>query len=135
MVRGLGLDLLETARMQKVLASHGERFEQRVFTELERTQCHGRADRAQALAARFAAKEACSKALGSGMAQGLSWKEIEVVRAEDGQPYLRLHGRAAELARRAGIDRTHLSLTHQPGIVGAVVLLEGTGLSPSDPGA
>jgi holo-[acyl-carrier protein] synthase len=127
MVRGLGLDLLETARVERLLASHGERFERRVFTELERRQCRGRADRAQALAARFAAKEACAKALGTGIAQGVGWKEIEIVRAEDGRPRLQLHGEAAALARRAGIDRTHLSLTHQPGMVAAVVILEGSG--------
>lgn len=124
MIHGIGIDLQETARFSRALAAHGERLERRVFTELEREQCHGRADREQALAARFAAKEACLKALGTGWSGGLAFQQVEVVREPSGRPRLRLHGAAAELAERAGIDRLHVSLTHQPGVVAALVVLE-----------
>jgi len=124
MIRGMGIDLVETRRISKALASGGERFERRVFTETEREQCRNRRDRAQAFAARFAAKEACLKALGTGWAEGLSFRQVEVVRTESGRPELRLHGAAAERARIAGVTRIHVSLTHQEGAAAAVVLLE-----------
>lgn len=125
MIRGMGIDLVETRRIADALASGGERFEQRVFTETEREQCRNRRDRDQALAARFAAKEACLKALGTGWAEGLAFRQVEVVRTESGQPELRLHGAAAKRARMAGVTRVHVSLTHQQGAAAAVVLLEG----------
>ncbi len=126
MVIGLGIDLLEVERMRHALDAHGERLERRVFTDAEREQCSHRRDRVQALAARFAAKEACLKALGTGWGQGLSLRQIEVVRREGGKPELRLSGAAAERADRFGVKTIHVSLTHQPGTAAAVVLLEGT---------
>jgi len=124
MIRGVGIDLLETSRMAAALDEHGERFERRIFTELELSQCERRKDRVQALAARFAAKEACLKALGTGWSEGLSFRQVEVVRAENGKPGLRLHHAAAERAAALGVTAVHVSLTHQPGTAGAVVVLE-----------
>jgi holo-[acyl-carrier protein] synthase len=125
MILGLGTDLIEVARIGRSLAAHGGRFERRVFTDEEVAACDGRADRVQALAARFAAKEACLKALGTGWAEGLSLRQVEVVRAENGSPSIRLHGGAAGRAQRMGVRTIHVSMTHQPGVAGAVVLLEG----------
>lgn len=125
MIVGIGLDLVETERVAKALGAHGERFEDRVFTATEKANCRGRADRIQALAARFAAKEACLKALGTGWSEGLSFRQVEVVPTEGGRPELRLSGAAASRAKDLGVKKVHVSLTHQPGIAGAVVVLEG----------
>ena len=124
MLKGLGIDLVETERLRRALNAHGERFEKRVFTERERADCRSRKDRVQALAARFAAKEACLKALGTGWAGGLGFRQIEVVRTPGGRPVLRLHGAAAAQAERAGVTSMQVSLTHQPGSAAAVVVLE-----------
>ena len=124
MIRGLGIDLVEIDRLERALATHGERLERRIFTDRERADCNRRRDRVQALAARFAAKEACLKALGTGWSQGLTFRSVEVVRTESGRPELRLHGAASERARRDGITSLSVSLTHQPGVAGAVVVLE-----------
>jgi holo-[acyl-carrier protein] synthase len=123
---GLGIDLVETGRIATALA-RTPGFEGRVFTAAERAVCAGRKDRVQALAARFAAKEACLKALGTGWSEGLGFLQIEVVRDGDGPPALRLHGAAAERAARLGVRRIHVSLTHQDSAAAAVVVLEGEG--------
>ncbi len=125
MTIGVGIDLVEVARLASALAEHGARFEERVFTRGEIDDCAGRADRILALAARFAAKEACLKALGTGWAHGIGFREVEVVRDAAGRPSLRLHGAAAERARSIGAERFHVSLTHQPTMAAAVVVLEG----------
>ena len=101
MIVGIGLDVLESARMSRALERHGERFAARVFTTGERADCSGRHDMAQAYAARFAAKEACLKALGTGWSRGLFLKDVEVVRAEGGAPSLCLR-RRSEGAPRVG---------------------------------
>lgn len=124
MIVGIGLDLMDPARLERSLAEHGDRFEQRVFTPGEIADCADRADRAQALAARFAAKEACLKALGTGWSEGLGFSQIEVFRTENGRPEIRLHGRAAERAGEIGVKSIHVSLTHQPTMAAAVVVLE-----------
>jgi len=125
MIRGLGIDLLETERLAQALEHQGERFERRVFTDRERSDCGRRRDRLQALAARFAAKEACLKALGTGWAHGLAFKQIEVERAAGGQPTIKLSGAAARRAESLGVKRVYVSLTHQPHAAAAVVVLEG----------
>jgi holo-[acyl-carrier protein] synthase len=125
MILGIGFDLLEVARMARALGERDSRFAARVFTESELTDCADRVDRAQALAARFAAKEACLKALGTGWAQGLSFQQVEVLKAEGGRPELRLMGAAKARADALGVLRAHVSLTHQRGMAGAVVVLEG----------
>lgn len=123
MILGLGIDLVETGRLAEAL-DRTQGFEARVFTEGESADCAGRGDRVQALAARFAAKEACLKALGTGWAQGLGFRQVEVVREESGSPRLKLHGAAAARAESLGVTRIHVSLSHQPGTAAAVVVLE-----------
>lgn len=125
MILGIGLDVVETAQIRRLLAAHGRRFEERVFTAGERGDCAGRADREQAFAARFAAKEACFKALGTGWSQGVSFLQVEVTRTDGGAPALRLSGRAADRARERGVRSVHVSLSHQAGIAAAAVILEG----------
>jgi holo-[acyl-carrier protein] synthase len=121
---GVGLDVISAARIAQALAGHGGRFEERVFTAAERRECAARADRAQALAARFAAKEACMKALGTGWGDGVSFQQVEILRSPRGAPTLRLSGRAAERARAQGVKRFHVTLTHHADIAAASVVLE-----------
>ena len=125
MVKGLGIDLVELARFERALSRHGHRIEERLFTPTERADCDARPDRSQALAARFAAKEAALKALGTGWSKGISFRQIEVLRESSGAPRLRLHDRAALRADELGVRHVHVSLTHQPGVAAAVVVLEG----------
>ena len=108
MIVGLGIDVVEVARLADALCRHGDHFLARVFTERERAACDPRADRGLALAARFAAKEACLKALGTSWAEGLGFRDVEGVRR----------------AQALGVSRSHVSLTHQPGLAAAVVILE-----------
>ena len=124
MIVGIGLDLIEPGRLAQSLEQHGERFEQRVFTPAEIADCAPRADRVQALAVRFAAKEACMKALRTGWSRGLGFRQIEVVRTGDGPPEIKLTGAAAERAREMGVKTVHVTLTHQPSMAAAVVILE-----------
>lgn len=126
MIVGLGVDVLETDRIERALGRHGTRFEARVFTETERAECNGRSDRMLAFAARFAAKEACLKALGLGLSTGFVFKDVEVVRMKGGAPSLQLHRKAASRARDLGVRNLHVSLTHQPKLAAAVVVLEGS---------
>ena len=125
MVVGIGLDLVEIGRISHVLATRGARFEARVFTRDEVRDCDARVDRVRALAARFAAKEACLKALGTGMTEGLALRQVEVVRSPNGRPDLRLSGAARARAEALGVRRMHVTLTHQDTVAGAVVVLEG----------
>jgi holo-[acyl-carrier protein] synthase len=124
MIVGIGLDVVATARMARSLAEEGEGFAERVFTPGERAACAERADRAQALAARFAAKEACFKALGTGWGDGVSFRQVEVVGLERGRPELRLTGPAAERAQALGVQRAHVTLSHEQDVAAAVVVLE-----------
>jgi holo-[acyl-carrier protein] synthase len=120
----VGLDLMDIERFRRAIDRHGERLLARLFTARERADADGKFDAAARLAARFAAKEALFKALGTGWSEGVSWTEAEVRRAESGRPSLELTGRAAELSRERGAARAHLSLTHSPTTAGAVVILE-----------
>ena len=127
MILGLGIDVVEVDRIRRLVgpeavAGTAERFLDRCFTEGERRFCDARADRATPYAARFAAKEAASKALGAP--SGIRWTDVEVER-EDGAPRLRLSGIAGEVARKRGVTHVHLSITHDAGIAAAVVVLEG----------
>ena len=95
MLIGVGIDIVEVPRFDAALRRHGKRFEERVFRSDELAACADRADRVLALAARFAAKEAFMKAIGTGWGQGLAFHQVEVRRARDGSPTIRLHGAAA----------------------------------------
>ena len=114
----VGVDLVEVRRIADLLADYGERFGRRVFTERERAGCHGHAE---SLAARWAAKEAAAKALGTGFGP-VGFTDIEVVEDEAGCPHLHLHGRAAELAAERGLSRWAVSLSHDGGMAIAFVV-------------
>ncbi len=126
MVLGLGTDLIEIARVQASMDKFGRRFLERVFTPGEIAYClRKKRNAAESFAARFAAKEAGAKALGTGISQGVSWREIEVVRVLGERPELAFHGRAKEQARTMGVERISLSVTHSRDVAMAVVVLEG----------
>ncbi len=124
MVVGMGTDLAEIARIQRSLERFGERFLRRIYTDEEIAYCLRKKGAAESFAARFAAKEAGAKALGTGISQGVSWQEFGVEREAGGRPTLRLTGRAAEIARRLGVVRVSLSLTHTSELAMAVVVME-----------
>ena len=131
MIRGIGIDLVDIARVDRLLNAKGERALRRLFTADEVAYALARPLPGQHLAARLAAKEAAFKALsGNALARGIGWKEIEVIR-EDNRPTLALHGRAAERASELGVTSIWVSLTHSGTTAGAVVVLEGT--APSNP--
>lgn len=124
MIVSIGLDITEISRVREVLA-RTPRFRERVFTERERAYCEARgANGAQHYAARFAAKEAGFKALGTGWSGGLSWQHLEVVNEENGRPLLILHGRARELFDALGATHAHLSLSHTSQHAVAQVIFE-----------
>jgi len=112
MIVGSGIDLVEIARIQQSMERYGKRFLDRVYTAAEQAYCMRKRNAAESLAARFAAKEAGAKALGTGISHGVSWLEIEVVREPGGRPTIRFHGRAGELAGRMGVAQIALSITH-----------------------
>jgi len=113
-IAGIGVDVCEIERIRHVLeAAHGVRFRNRVFTDAEQAYCEGRRrGRFESYAARFAAKEAAMKVLGTGWGQGVGWRDIEVARQRGEPPTLRLHGQAAIRARRLGMSRWLVSLSH-----------------------
>jgi holo-[acyl-carrier protein] synthase len=124
MIVAIGIDIVEIARVEEIFARRGERFRNRVFTQAEIAYCEGRASRVESYAARFAAKEAAMKALGTGWAKGVGWQDIEVIRAETGAPSVQLHGRALERLTEMGARKAHLSLTHSRNIAIAQIILE-----------
>lgn len=124
MIVGSGIDLVEIHRIQQSVDRFGARFLDRVFTAAEQAYCLRKKNAAESLAARFAAKEAGAKALGTGMSRGVTWREIEVVREPGGRPSLRFHGRAAEMARRLNAHHAALSITHTKDMAMASVVLE-----------
>ncbi len=123
MISGLGLDLVKVSRVEQALARFGQRFLARCFTAAESEAAFKRPNPAQALAMRFAAKEAFAKAAGLGM-RGLAWREIEIAHRPSGQPYLLLHGRASAWAAQNSLIASHVSLTDDGDIAAAVVVLD-----------
>lgn len=114
---GHGIDLVEIARIERMLEEHGGRFLDRCFTKIEQDYAEASAAvRGERYAARFAAKEAALKALGTGLRDGIEWTDLEVDRTPSGKPFLRLAGRAAEIAESLGIEGWALSLTHAGGL-------------------
>ena len=125
-VLGTGIDLTDVDRIRHMLAEHGERFVSRCFTAAERAYCEqSTRRRAEHYAARFAAKEAVLKALGTGLRDGITWTDIEVTRSDTGQPGIELAGRAAMRAARLGIGAWQVSLSHTAGTAAAVVIALG----------
>jgi len=124
MIVGSGIDLVEIGRIQHSMDRYGSRFLNRVYTAEEQAYCLRKRNAAESFAARFAAKEAGAKALGTGISFGVNWLEIEVVRAPGGRPTLRFHGRAAQIAAAMGVARSALSITHTANLAMASVVLE-----------
>ena len=124
MIVGTGIDLAEIARIEQTIARYGGRFLDRIYTAGEQAYCLRKRTSAESFAARFAAKEAGAKALGTGISRGVTWLEIEVVREPGGRPALLFHGRARQMADRLGVAHTALSLTHTTDLAMASVVLE-----------
>jgi holo-[acyl-carrier protein] synthase len=125
MVVGTGIDVVEIERVAHSIERYGSRFLERVYTAAEIAYCQRkRRNAAESFAARFAAKEAGAKALGTGIGFGVTWRELEVGREPAGRPLLLLHGRAAEIAASLGVRRSSLSITHTRTQSMALVILE-----------
>ncbi len=129
MILGLGNDLIDIRRIEKTLERFGERFIARVFTDVERRKSEGRALRAASYAKRFAAKEACAKALGTGLRHGVYWRDMGVINLPSGRPTLRLTGGAARVLRELTPEgyeaRIDLTLTDDFPLAAAIVIISG----------
>jgi holo-[acyl-carrier protein] synthase len=125
---GMGNDICEIARVEKTLARHGERFTQRCFTQIERAKSDRRKQRAASYAKRFAAKEACAKALGTGMSRGVFWKDIGVINLPSGKPTIQLENGARRALERLVPDNhdahIHITITDDNGMAQAFVIIE-----------
>jgi holo-[acyl-carrier protein] synthase len=126
---GLGNDLIDIRRIERTLERYGERFLARVFTDVERRKSEGRAMRAASYAKRFAAKEACAKALGTGLRRGVYWRDIGVINLASGRPTLKLTGGAARQLQSITPDgyevRIDLTLTDDFPLAAAIVIISG----------
>ncbi|MFN3625568.1 MAG: holo-ACP synthase [Hyphomicrobium sp.] len=129
MILGVGNDLIDIRRIEKTLDRFGERFITRVFTEVERRKSEGRAQRAASYAKRFAAKEACAKALGTGLRHGVFWRDMGVINLPSGRPTLQLTGGAAKVLKELTPDgyevRIDLTLTDDFPLAAAIVIISG----------
>jgi len=128
-ILGIGNDIIDIRRIEKTLERYGERFLQRVFTEVERQKSDGRAQRASSYAKRFAAKEACAKALGTGLRRGVYWRDMGVINLPSGRPTIRLTGGAAlqlsEITPEGYDARIDLTLTDDFPLAAAIVIISG----------
>jgi holo-[acyl-carrier protein] synthase len=125
MIVGTGIDIAEVPRIAEAIERFGERFLHRIYTPGEIRYCDSKANRVERYAARFAAKEAAMKALGTGWNHGVRWRDCEVVRAPGGRPSIVFHGKAGEFAAKLGVKNAALSLTHTSEQAVAQVILEG----------
>lgn len=124
MIVGTGVDIVEVPRVAAAIERFGQRFVQRIYTEAEVRYCESKANKMERYAARFAAKEAALKAIGTGWTRGVSWRDVEVQRERGGRPTLAFTGKAAEFAARLGMKRVSLSLSHTKEQAIAQVILE-----------
>ena len=124
MILGTGIDIIEVARIARSVEKFGERFLQRVLVADEIAYCRAHKNPAPFLAARFAGKEAVSKAFGTGIGAQLGWRDIEIRRKESGEPFVVLHGKGAELFAARSAQRLHISLTHTEIYAAATAILE-----------
>lgn len=124
MIVGLGLDIAEIDRIEAAIQRHGQAFINRLFTPGEAAYCERFHNRYERYAARFAAKEAAMKALGTGWRHGIRWRDIEVTREASGKPTLRLAGVARDFAERLGVRNISLSITHSGNLAVAQVIFE-----------
>ena len=127
MIAGIGVDMVDIARIQALLDRYGDRFLRRVFTEKESAYAMSGARAAERLAGRFAVKEAVMKALATGKSQGILWRDIETLRGRFGKPEVHLHGQAVRWARMRECGAVHVSITHDGGKAVAFVILEKAG--------
>lgn len=127
MIVGTGIDITETERIEQVLGRHGERFSKRLCTPEEIAYCERFKNRAERYAARFAAKEAAFKALGTGWREGVRWLDVEVTHEPSGKPGLVLRGRALEVAKQLHVTRMAVSISHAERYVVALVVFESDG--------
>jgi holo-[acyl-carrier protein] synthase len=121
---GSGVDLCEVERIKDAITRHGRRFVERVFTEREIAYAQSKANLYERYAARFAAKEAGMKALGTGWRGGVGWRDFEITNLPSGRPTLQFHGKAAEFAQKLGVENISLSITHTSVQAMALVILE-----------
>jgi holo-[acyl-carrier protein] synthase len=121
---GTGVDLAEVPRIREAIEKHGARFVERIYTPREIAYVSRKANKYERFAARFAAKEAGMKAIGTGWRRGVRWQDFEVTNLPSGRPTLALHGVAAEVARQLGVTNVSLSLTHTVDMAMAMVILE-----------
>ncbi|MCS6808151.1 MAG: holo-ACP synthase [Bacteroidota bacterium] len=126
MILGIGTDIVLVARIRDALEKYGEHFVRRIFTEEECRYCESQKYRVLHYAARFAAKEAFSKAIGTGMTGDMTWKSVEIVKKRTGKPVLRMHGKIAETY---GMCKVHVSLSHTTEAAIAVVTIETDDIS------
>ena len=124
MIVGIGVDLVDLERIRRMIERYEDRFLDRILTAGEKAYCARHRDRTPPVAARFAAKEAVLKALGTGLDHGIRWCDVEVVRGTSGPPRIELHAAAAAHAKGMSIDHVHISLTHDRGAAVAMVVLE-----------
>lgn len=124
MIVGTGIDIAEVPRVRQSIERFGDRFFQRIYTPREIRYCDSKANRVERYAARFAAKEAAMKALGTGWNHGVRWRDCEVVRLPGGRPNIAFHGKAAEVAAKLGMKNASLSITHTSEQAFAQVILE-----------
>src|ERR1700759_2527656 len=124
MIVGTGVDIAEVARIAASIQRFGRRFTERVFTPDEIRYCESKANKAERYAARFAAKEAAMKAIGTGWNHGVTWRDVEVRRAPGRRPTMEFHNKAGEFFRKLGAARAHLSITHTKDSAMAQVILE-----------
>jgi len=124
MIVGLGLDIAEIDRIEAAIKRHGAPFLERLFTPAETAYCESHKGKYERYAARFAAKEAAMKALGTGWSHGVRWRDIEVARQPSGKPTLRLAGVAADIAKRMGVKNISLTITHSGNLALAEVIFE-----------
>jgi holo-[acyl-carrier protein] synthase len=127
MIVGTGVDIVETERIAQAFERHGERFSRRLYTPGEIDYCERFKNKAERYAARFAAKEAAFKALGTGWGEGVRWLDVEVTHQPSGKPELLLTGRAGQLARELGVARTAVTISHSDRYVVAQVIFESDG--------
>jgi holo-[acyl-carrier protein] synthase len=136
MIIGIGNDMIDIRRVERTIERYGERFLQRVFTEIERRKSDGRSMRAASYAKRFAAKEACAKALGTGFRQGVFWRDMGVVNLPSGRPTLQLTGGAARALARLTPEghevRIDLSITDDFPTAQAIVIISAIRVSLRD---
>ena len=126
MIIGTGIDLVEVRRIRNAVERRGEKFLARVFTSAERDEStSGAGLLMQRLAGRFAAKEAFMKALGTGLARGVTWQDVSVVSGDGGAPRICLEGVAAQIAKSRGVAAVHISISHSTTTAAAIVILEG----------